>query len=330
MDLLELFARSSSVQEVASTASCSRSPRWAGPFVVPGDSRLTTSFRRSQHRSKVQVVDARTFNERQILEVPCSSSAPSPPPRPRPPTVRSPRAFVDSLYAERISPEERFMRRLLQDVGSTTEERSRSRGDRGWRYMNEDQDREGEGDEDEESDEGEDDEDGGRMLARMEEADLGPLRRAVEEDCPPEAASTSAPSSSSSSGPGSYSRILPDPRARRTTRDPRTFHPQAGDLPPFHLSSTTSGQPIGARILSGYSPLAAYGIPDGREWRSEGLGPAYQATSLYFPADSTPSDLLGLDWDEEGTSLFVATENRVTEWEVDTTARRSFGEWGMR
>lgn len=283
-----------------------------------------------QHRSKVQVVDARTFDQRQILDVPCSSSsASSPPPRPRPPPVRSPRAFVDSLYAERISPVERYRRNFLQDVGHWTGERYRP-GDESWGYVG----RLGRGGQEaggEEEDEIEDDED---ESARQAEEEQTTARRTTEDDCPPDGSTPAPTSSTSTLGVGDYSRILPDPRARLAARDTRTFYPRvddfgAGDLPPFHLSSSST-QPIGARILSGYSPLAAYGIPDGREWRSEGLGPAYQATSLYFPVESTPSDLLGLDWNEEGTSLFVATENRVTEWEVDTRARRSFGEWGMR
>ena len=258
-----------------------------------------------------------------------STSSTSPPSRTWPSSVRSPRAFVDSLYAERGSPEERFVRRLLQDVGSTTEERSRSRGERGWSYIASELQGGEEESDGEEEDEIEDDEE---ELSRQVEADRLPTRRGNDEDCPPEG------SPPSSLGASTRSEVLSD---LRTQRDTRTFYPRAertgslnsntisNDLPPFHLSSAAN-HPIGARILSGYSPLAAYGIPESREWRTERLGPAYQATSLYFPVESTPSDLLGLDWDEEGTSLFVATEDKLTEWGVDTRARRNFGEWEMR
>ncbi|GAA5867087.1 hypothetical protein JCM3774_004389 [Rhodotorula dairenensis] len=56
-------------------------------------------------------------------------------------------------------------------------------------------------------------------------------------------------------------------------------------------------------------------------------GGTYHATSAFFPLDSTPGDLLGLDWDEWGERLFVATGERVWEWEVDARARRGSATW---
>ncbi|GAA6016029.1 hypothetical protein JCM8202_005386 [Rhodotorula sphaerocarpa] len=53
----------------------------------------------------------------------------------------------------------------------------------------------------------------------------------------------------------------------------------------------------------------------------------YHATSAFFPLDSTPGDLLGLDWDEWGERVFVATGERVWEWEVDARARRGSASW---
>jgi len=61
-----------------------------------------------------------------------------------------------------------------------------------------------------------------------------------------------------------------------------------------------------------------------------GGGGAYYPASAYFPLDSAPGDLLGLDWDEHGERLFVATAARVWEWEVDLEARRGSAAWGVR
>lgn len=58
-------------------------------------------------------------------------------------------------------------------------------------------------------------------------------------------------------------------------------------------------------------------------------GGTYHATSAFFPLDSTPGDLLGLDWDEWGERVFVATGERVWEWEVDARARRGSAAWGV-
>ncbi|GAA6046896.1 hypothetical protein JCM3770_003417 [Rhodotorula araucariae] len=56
---------------------------------------------------------------------------------------------------------------------------------------------------------------------------------------------------------------------------------------------------------------------------------AYYPSSAYFPLDSAPGDLLGLDWDEHGERLLVATGERVWEWEVDREARRGSAVWGV-
>ncbi|GAA5832740.1 hypothetical protein JCM11251_005746 [Rhodosporidiobolus azoricus] len=57
---------------------------------------------------------------------------------------------------------------------------------------------------------------------------------------------------------------------------------------------------------------------------------SYHSTSAFFPLDTAPGDLLGLDWDEWGERLMVATGERVWEWDVDARARRGRGEWGVR
>ncbi|GAA6063647.1 hypothetical protein JCM10212_007047 [Sporobolomyces blumeae] len=57
---------------------------------------------------------------------------------------------------------------------------------------------------------------------------------------------------------------------------------------------------------------------------------AYRSNSSNFPLDTSPMDLLGLDWDEFGERLLVATEQRVWEWDVDVKARRSRAAWQYR
>jgi hypothetical protein len=49
-----------------------------------------------------------------------------------------------------------------------------------------------------------------------------------------------------------------------------------------------------------------------------------------FPHDTSPFDLLGLDWDEFGERLLVATDQRVWEWDVDKRARRGRGVFSFR
>jgi hypothetical protein len=44
-----------------------------------------------------------------------------------------------------------------------------------------------------------------------------------------------------------------------------------------------------------------------------------------FPIDTSEYDLLGMDWDQKGERLLVATAKRVWEWDVDTRARRCRG-----
>lgn len=88
-----------------------------------------------------------------------------------------------------------------------------------------------------------------------------------------------------------------------------------------------SSSPASSSTLSGLSSSGSTGSDRIGARASAG----YQPNSLYFPLESTPSDLLGLDWDDDsGTSLFIATEGRVWEWRVDAQARRSFGAWDLR
>lgn len=151
-----------------------------------------------------------------------------------------------------------------------------------------------------------------------------------DDDCPPDGID--------------YSRFLPDPRARPRNRSDNSDHmPSTADP-----NQRTPARNF--RVLSGYSPLAnaradtntittgSYPIYVSTVSASLGIGSAltsgsgsaYQPNSLYFPLESTPQDVLGLDWDEQGESLFVASEERVWEWRVDGRARRSFGDWGWR
>ncbi|GAA5993078.1 hypothetical protein JCM10908_003093 [Rhodotorula pacifica] len=87
-------------------------------------------------------------------------------------------------------------------------------------------------------------------------------------------------------------------------------YPSATVSFPTTTSSSSGGVPI-SNLFS--APLTG--------------GGTYHATSAFFPLDSTPGDLLGLDWDEWGERLFVATGERVWEWEVDARARRGSATW---
>lgn len=111
----------------------------------------------------------------------------------------------------------------------------------------------------------------------------------------------------------------PPPRQLRDPAD-EVVESEEDDCPPEdavpRLPPPLLRPPTSHPSLSGYAPLA---------FSSAG----YQATSLFFPVDSTPEDLLGLDWDEWGERLFVATEGAVWEWEVDGRARRCFGAYGI-
>ncbi|TNY22956.1 hypothetical protein DMC30DRAFT_390996 [Rhodotorula diobovata] len=116
---------------------------------------------------------------------------------------------------------------------------------------------------------------------------------------------------------------------------------------PPHLSASlaTSGRTPASFYYATYLPSSSasstsyYPLPHlpgsltfsttGNLNASSGAG-AYYPASAYFPLDSAPGDLLGLDWDERGERLFVATAARVWEWEVDREARRGSAAWGVR
>lgn len=94
--------------------------------------------------------------------------------------------------------------------------------------------------------------------------------------------------------------------------------------------SSASGMPI----LSGYAPLnftrlnqpPTILVPTVAQVLNS---TSYFTNSTYFPLESTPSDLLGLDWNEFGERIVVATEGRVWEWEVEGRARRCFGSFSL-
>jgi len=52
---------------------------------------------------------------------------------------------------------------------------------------------------------------------------------------------------------------------------------------------------------------------------------SYRSNSNNFPLDTSERDLLGLDWDEWGERVLVATSQRVWEWDVDVKSRRGKG-----
>ncbi|SGY61942.1 BQ5605_C007g04627 [Microbotryum silenes-dioicae] len=293
----------------------------------------------TEHRSKVHIVDARTWDQSQIVEVlpPRNSDrvyslgqeVPLPPPSRRPVQAEG-QASGNAIASTSYGTQDVAYRRLLQgasglfsreaiEVSQRLRERgmadnpeqegttativhSRRRPGQGRGMYEEDE--EEEGDEDEEVDDEEEGE---------------------EEECPPDTSTIFIRSSAPTNvAPTLLNRFLPDPRQPSSTQ---TF----GSAPPFPLlqpPTTTAGRspPPGWRPgLSGYTPLSTYStfISPGRAG-SRRTG--YQPTSQYFPTDSTPMDLLGLDWDEEGGRLVVATEGRVWEWNVDRRGRRCFGE----
>ncbi|KAK4052356.1 hypothetical protein OIV83_002158 [Microbotryomycetes sp. JL201] len=333
----------------------------------------------TEHRSLLHVVDARSFEECQIVEVPragSTSQLESPPIRHRPLPESNSRSLVEQLFSQSTPGRRRLIDRISLDAPPRTWQRQTGNdlgsrlNDREFEYTVEvlDQTAEDESvnsgwpnEEDEDLSLDREDEDA-RVRRSISQERRQALARAFEEDCPPDMALDNDRSRSSVPWTN-YSRILPDPRARTSRVDHRTalnasrgVDSSAAAFPRSMLPTRSSGNDsvLGAtsstnRNLSGYSPLTS--IPsyvseyrdgtrevrymvDGAPATSVAYGltstsSGYQPNSLYFPIDSTPSDLLGLDWNEQGTSLFVATEDRVWEWQVDTRARRSFGDYGF-
>ncbi|GAA5942848.1 hypothetical protein JCM3775_001520 [Rhodotorula graminis] len=101
--------------------------------------------------------------------------------------------------------------------------------------------------------------------------------------------------------------------------------------PPLAPATAMSYYPL-PHLPGGFSSsvLGGFGAAAGAAGAAGGGGGAYYPASAYFPLDSAPGDLLGLDWDEHGERLFVATAARVWEWEVDREARRGSAAWGVR
>ncbi|KAM0790727.1 hypothetical protein ACM66B_004582 [Microbotryomycetes sp. NB124-2] len=333
----------------------------------------------TEHRSRLHIVDARTFQECQIVEVPRAASSShfqSPPLRHRPlPTSVGARSAFEQLYSHTgaTSSQSPVRRRLVDRVSLDTD------------YTVEVIDQATDEDALEDGWPNDDDSDPDYWVSRtLEDAPAGrsssqerrqQLRRAFEEDCPPEISLETSSGNRTSVPWSNYSRILPDPRARTSRLDHRTTLTSSSTSNNSNSSDVRGGSgsfprnmlptrslrtdPVFAatnasnnRNLSGYSPLTSFpaNVSDYRDGgrlsyvfesgntltsSSSPFGSGsmsntgYQPNSLYFPIDSTPSDLLGLDWNEEGTSLFVATEDRVWEWQVDTRARRSFGDYGF-
>ncbi|GAA5901767.1 hypothetical protein JCM8208_003581 [Rhodotorula glutinis] len=129
--------------------------------------------------------------------------------------------------------------------------------------------------------------------------------------------------------------------ASATGRTPASFY-YATYLPgSTSTSASTAPPPLAPTTAMSYYPLPHLpggfsssvlggGFGAGGATGGAGGGGAYYPASAYFPLDSAPGDLLGLDWDEHGERLLVATAARVWEWEVDREARRGSAAWGVR
>lgn len=114
------------------------------------------------------------------------------------------------------------------------------------------------------------------------------------------------------------------------TSNPISTSFQSRPTPSISISRTPTTTILQARHsrISGpftSSPSSPPNLPNLSGYASISSG--YQSNSMFFPIDNQPNDLLGLDWDEWGESLFVATGNTVWEFEVDGRGRRCFGDW---
>ncbi|GAA6031578.1 hypothetical protein JCM8097_006531 [Rhodosporidiobolus ruineniae] len=175
--------------------------------------------------------------------------------------------------------------------------------------------------------------------------DLQPIRRNFSGYAPLHPV-TSASSSSSTASASPWSR-LPSNTAARTASSTNfyytTYAPSTVDgVTAFRRSDGVvrgggaPSDPMATRTRAFQSLFSApLGIPASTPSNAAGVGAggwgtSYHATSAFFPHDSAPGDLLGLDWDEWGERLVVATAERVWEWDVDAKARRGRGEWGVR
>ncbi|GAA5919382.1 hypothetical protein JCM1841_005980 [Sporobolomyces salmonicolor] len=156
-----------------------------------------------------------------------------------------------------------------------------------------------------------------------------PFRPSSTSLAPPAPASSSAPPARrnfSGYAPLTPNPVPTPPVALPTSRP--SSHPTPASYPsysysPFPASSSRpSAAPTASLPFSSLfaAPLSAAG---------PGAG-VYHSTSTNFPVDSSPLDLLGVDWDEWGERVLVATAERVWEWDVDARARRGCAAWGYR
>jgi hypothetical protein len=272
---LALLAKSSSVR-IDSTLNSWPSPRYVSHFIQCDD---TDSIQ--QHRSVVHVVDARTFEEVQIISVPFGSPER---PRPRASTSRRRTPHPTSFGTIPVAPASSSfepLHPLPVDLHSEIAQVRAQLRRQDLQILADD------------------------MIAYFAPpgppAVLDPSGAEEEEDCPPDSEPTrpvrSIPTRlPTARGTGSISRIAPASVLR-------SYGYPSQLLPP---------------TLSGYAPLSA-------------LITSYQSNSAYFPQEANdPTDLLGLDWDEWGDKLFVATEKNVWEWDVDSRGRQCFGEYRVR
>ncbi|BGP42132.1 hypothetical protein JCM10450v2_006218 [Rhodotorula kratochvilovae] len=362
----------------------------------PGGKRIDAGLMAfTEHRNRVHVVDARTFETFQILDVPSSSPSSSsvsssPPPlrpRPQPPPRRParpppPPRLPSGTHTPRDERERDALEREMRERSERrfAEEEARLRE---WRVEAAERGREvieGDGDarmrEEEEAarESGESDEEGD---AEEEEDD-------DDDDSAGSSVNTTRPrrfepASAAAAHTSAVSAVLDDAtfRSAATTlrlafasdfAPPRAGPPLPAEPPaeplirrnfPGYAPLTLSSAPAPSRIPAYASPPAALSsslLSAGRTPASfyyatylpppsmpsfpapahtstigagAGAGGAYYPASAYFPLDSAPGDLLGLDWDERGERLFVATAERVWEWEVDRDARRGSAAWGV-
>ncbi|GJN92591.1 hypothetical protein Rhopal_005626-T1 [Rhodotorula paludigena] len=179
---------------------------------------------------------------------------------------------------------------------------------------------------------------GNSTIEPSSERAAAPVRRNYSRNVPlppaPPHSYTRLPTSAPSAFSGPFTSSLYQPPITSSA----FFMPSRASLNYATSASAPNSLPIHALFSAPLAPTR-YGVGSA-SWSSDGFGGssagaatlsggAYYPASAYFPLDSAPGDLLGLDWDEEGDRLFVATGERVWEWEVDRRARRGSASWGL-
>ncbi|GAA5833930.1 hypothetical protein JCM3766R1_002475 [Sporobolomyces carnicolor] len=125
---------------------------------------------------------------------------------------------------------------------------------------------------------------------------------------------------------------LLDNNERPPTPPTLTFYPSPSRIPPpppprvYPFSTATFAYSSPNLVAaSSAQPSYNYAMPPSPFQAYYRASPA----SNNFPLDESEFDVLGMDWDEFGERLLVATATRVWEWDVDKDSRRCRGTFGF-